>query len=214
MSETNQRMDQAADHPVRHIVFDIGKVLIHYDPNIPYSRLIPDQAEREAFFETVCTHEWNLEQDRGRGWEEAEALLIADHPDKEELIRAFRTHWHEMVSHSYDDSVDIMLDLIQQGRDVTMLTNFAADTFKQAREIFPFLKVPRGVTVSGEIGMIKPDREIYDTHVKSFDLDPAACLFIDDSQKNVDGAIAAGWQAVHFTGAEKLRQDLSRLASL
>lgn len=214
MSETNQRADQTADHPVRHIVFDIGKVLIHYDPNIPYSRLIPDQAEREAFFETVCTHEWNLEQDRGRGWDEAEALLIADHPDKEALIRAFRTHWHEMVSHSYDDSVDIMLDLIQQGRDVTMLTNFAADTFKQAREIFPFLKVPRGVTVSGEIGMIKPDREIYDTHVKSFDLDPAACLFIDDSQKNVDGAIAAGWQAVHFTGAAKLREDLGRLASL
>ena len=112
MSESNKPVGQ----PVRHIVFDIGKVLIHYDPNIPYSRLIPDQAEREAFFDTVCTHEWNLEQDRGRSWDEAEALLIAEHPDKEELIRAFRTHWHEMVSHSYDDSVDIMLDLIQQGR--------------------------------------------------------------------------------------------------
>ncbi len=210
MSETNE----PADQPVRHIVFDIGKVLIHYDPNIPYSRLIPDEAERAAFFATVCTHEWNLEQDRGRGWEEAEALLIAEHPDKEELIRAFRLHWHEMVSHAYDGSVDIMLDLIQQGRDVTMLTNFAADTFKQAQEMFPFLKVPRGVTVSGEIGLIKPDREIYDTHVKSFDLDPKACLFIDDSEKNVEGAIAAGWQAVHFTGAAKLREGLAKLAGL
>lgn len=198
----------------QHVVFDIGKVLIHYDPNIPYSRLIPDEAERAAFFATVCTHEWNLEQDRGRGWEEAEALLIAEHPDKEELIRAFRLHWHEMVSHAYDGSVDIMLDLIQQGRDVTMLTNFAADTFKQAQEMFPFLKVPRGVTVSGEIGLIKPDREIYDTHARSFDLDPEACLFIDDSEKNVEGAIAAGWQAVHFTGAAKLREDLAKLAGL
>lgn len=210
MSESNKPVGQ----PVRHIVFDIGKVLIHYDPNIPYSRLIPDQAEREAFFDTVCTHEWNLEQDRGRSWADAEALLIAEHPDKEDLIRAFRAHWHEMVSHSYDDSVDIMLDLIQQGRDVTMLTNFAADTFKQAREMYPFLKVPRGVTVSGEIGLIKPDRQIYDMHVKSFDLEPAACLFIDDSEKNVEGAIAAGWQAVHFTGAEKLREVLARLAAL
>ena len=206
MSDTQQ--------PVRHIVFDIGKVLIHYDPNIPFSRLIPDEAERTAFFETVCTHEWNLEQDRGRSWEEAERLLIDQFPDKAKLIRAFRTKWHEMVSHSYDDSVDIMLDLIQQGRDVTMLTNFAADTFKQARDMFPFLKVPRGVTVSGEIGMIKPDREIYDIHAASFDLEPAACLFIDDSQKNVEGAIAAGWQAVHFTGAAKLREDLARLISL
>jgi len=210
MSETNP----PAGQPVRHIVFDIGKVLIHYDPNIPYSRLIPDEAERAAFFETVCTHEWNLEQDRGRGWSEAEALLIDQFPDKAELIRAFRLHWHEMVSHSYDDSVDIMLDLIQQGHDVTMLTNFAADTFSEAKEKFPFLKVPRGVTVSGEIGLIKPDRAIYDTHVASFDLDPAACLFIDDSEKNVEGAIAAGWQAVQFTDAQRLRADLARFISL
>jgi 2-haloacid dehalogenase len=193
---------------IRHVVFDIGKVLIHYDPHIPYSRLIPDEAERNAFFETVCTHEWNLEQDRGRSWEEAEAILIAEHPDKEPLIRAFRQHWHEMVSHSYGESVDIMLDLIQQGRDVTMLTNFASDTFRQAQEMFPFLKVPRGVTVSGDIGLIKPDRAIYETHVKSFDLDPAVSLFIDDSQKNVDGAIEAGWHSVLFTDAAKLREDM------
>ena len=210
MSETHQPVGQ----PVRHIVFDIGKVLIHYDPNIPFSRLIPDETERNAFFDNVCTHEWNLEQDRGRSWTDAEALLIDQFPDKAELIRAFRLHWPEMVSHAYDDSVDLMLDLIQQGRDVTMLTNFAADTFKQAREMYPFLKVPRGVTVSGEIGMIKPDQEIYDTHAKSFDLESAACLFIDDSEKNVEGAISAGWQAVHFTGAEKLREDLVRLAAL
>jgi len=209
MSET----DRPASPPVRHIVFDIGKVLIHYDPNIPFSRLIPDETERNEFFATVCTHEWNLEQDRGRSWAEAEALLMADFPDKADLIRAFRTHWHEMVSHAYVGSVDIMLDLIQQGRDVTMLTNFAADTFKEAREKFPFLKVPRGVTVSGEIGLIKPDRAIYETHAKSFDLEPAACLFIDDSQKNVDGAIAAGWQSVLFTDAETLRGDLARLVS-
>ncbi|WP_420408601.1 HAD family hydrolase [Hoeflea sp.] len=195
---------------IRHVVFDIGKVLIHYDPHIPYSRLIRDDAERNEFFETVCTHEWNLEQDRGRSWEEAEAVLIAEHPDKEPLIRAFRQHWHEMVSHSYDESVDIMLDLIQQGRDVTMLTNFASDTFRQAQEMFPFLKVPRGVTVSGDIGLIKPDRAIYETHVESFDLDPAASLFIDDSQKNVDAAIAAGWYSVLFTDPATLREDLSR----
>ena len=63
---------------IRHIVFDIGKVLIHYDPDLPFSRLIPDAAERRWFFENVCTHAWNIEQDRGRTWEEAEALLIAD----------------------------------------------------------------------------------------------------------------------------------------
>lgn len=68
--------------PIRHIVFDIGKVLIHYDPNLPFSRIIPDAAERAAFFATVCTHEWNLEQDRGRSWPEGEAVLVAQFPDR------------------------------------------------------------------------------------------------------------------------------------
>jgi len=93
---------------IRHIVFDIGKVLIHYDPDLPFSRLIPDPEERKWFFENVCTGEWNLEQDRGRTWEEAEALLIELHPAHEQNIRNFRRLWHEMVPHAYEDSVAIM----------------------------------------------------------------------------------------------------------
>ncbi len=196
---------------ISHIVFDIGKVLIHYDPNIPFSRLIPDEDERKWFFDNVCTHEWNLEQDRGRTWAEAEAQAIAAYPKHAENIRNFRRHWSAMVSHAYEDSVALMNGLIDAGHDVTMLTNFAADTFIEARQRFPFLHRPRGVTVSGEIHKIKPDREIYDHHAAAFGLDPAATLFIDDSQPNVDGAVAAGWQAVRFTGAKKLKSDLRTL---
>ncbi|MBZ9768390.1 MULTISPECIES: HAD family hydrolase [unclassified Mesorhizobium] len=193
---------------IRHIVFDIGKVLIHYDPDIPFSRLIPDAEERRWFFDNVCTSAWNIEQDRGRTWEEAEAALIAEHPAHAENIRNFRRHWHDMVPHAYDDSVALLEGLIDDGRDVTLLTNWASDTFREARARFPFLEKPRGITVSGDIGLIKPDRAIYDHHVASFGLDPAASLFIDDSQKNVDGAKAAGWQAVLFTDAETLKADL------
>ncbi|BCH34118.1 2-haloalkanoic acid dehalogenase [Mesorhizobium sp. L-8-10] len=195
---------------IRHIVFDIGRVLIHYDPDLPFSRLIPDPDERRWFFDNVCTHDWNVEQDRGRTWEEAESLLISDHPAHEENIRNFRRHWHEMVPHAYEDSVAVMLELIDAGHDVTMLTNFASDTFVEARQRFPFLDRPRGVTVSGEVRMIKPDRGIYDHHMASFDLDPAATIFIDDSQKNVDGARHAGWQAVLFQDAKTLEADLAR----
>ncbi len=193
---------------IRHIVFDIGKVLVHYDPDIPFSRIIPDAGERKWFFDNVCTSAWNIEQDRGRAWEEAEALLIADYPDHAENIRSFRRHWHEMVPHAYDDSVALMERLIRSGRDVTLLTNWAADTFVEARGRFPFLDRPRGVTVSGEVGMIKPDRAIYDHHAAAFGLEPAATLFIDDSQKNVDGARAAGWQALLFSDAARLESDL------
>ncbi|EPE99481.1 HAD family hydrolase [Rhizobium grahamii] len=195
--------------PIEHIVFDIGKVLIHYDPSIPFSRLIPDETERKWFFDNVCTHDWNVEQDRGRAWADAEALLIEVHPDREEHIRAFRKHWHEMVSHAYDDSVAIMEGLIDDGQDVTMLTNFASDTFREAQVRFPFLTKPRGVTVSGDVGLIKPDIAIYETHAKSFGLNPGATIFIDDSAPNVEGAKAAGWDAVLFTGADKLRADLA-----
>ena len=195
---------------IRHIVFDIGKVLIHYDPDLPFSRLIPDAEERRWFLENVCTNDWNIEQDRGRSWRDAEDLLIAAHPDYAENIRNFRRYWHEMVPHAYGDSVAIMERLIAAGHDVTMLTNFAADTFAEARTRYPFLQRPRGVTVSGEVGMIKPDRDIYDHHVATFGLDPSATIFIDDSPQNVDGAKAVGWQAVLFRDAKTLEEDLER----
>lgn len=193
---------------IRHIVFDIGKVLIHYDPNLPFSRIIPDATERKWFFDNICTHDWNIEQDRGRDWADAEALLIAQYPEREEHIRAFRKHWREMVPHAYDGTVELFTSLIDAGHDVTMLTNFAADTFKEAREMFPFLNTTRGITVSGEVGLIKPDVAIFNRHATDFGLDPAHTLFIDDSLPNVEGAKAAGWQAVQFTSADKLRDDL------
>ncbi len=196
---------------IRHIVYDIGKVLLHYDPDIPFKRLIPDPARRKWFFENVCTHDWNIEQDRGRPWAEAEEELIALYPDEVENIRGFRRNWPEMIPYHYADSAELMERLIDNGEDVTMLTNFAADTFAEVRERFPFLKKPRGVTVSGEVGIIKPDRAIFDRHAEAFGLDPAATLFIDDSMPNVEGARAAGWQAVQFTGVPKLKEDLRSL---
>ena len=199
---------------IRHIVFDIGKVLVHYDPDLPFSRIIPDPEERKWFFGNVCTADWNIEQDRGRTWEDAEAELIALYPDHAESIRSFRRHWHEMVPYHYEDSVALMERLIDAGHDVTLLTNWAADTFAEARKRFPFLEKPRGITVSGEIRAIKPDRAIYDHHATTFGIEPAAALFIDDSQKNVDGARAAGWQAVLFTDAATLENDLIRLGVL
>ncbi|MCR9138903.1 MAG: HAD family phosphatase [Alphaproteobacteria bacterium] len=195
--------------PIEHIVFDIGSVLLHYEPEIPYRRLLPDETERRWFFDHVCTHEWNIEQDRGRSWREAEDLLIAEYPDHETSIRAFRTHWHEMVPHAYEDTVHIMRTLIAQGRDITMLTNFAADTLHEASQRFSFLGEPRGVTVSADVGFLKPERAIYDIHVSSFGLAPAATLFIDDNAANVDGAKAAGWKAVRFIDPETLRTDLA-----
>ncbi|MCR9123681.1 MAG: HAD family phosphatase [Phyllobacteriaceae bacterium] len=195
---------------IRHVVFDVGNVLIHYDREAPFRHLIPDDEKRAWFLDNVTTVGWNIEQDRGRSWADAEAELIADHPQWEREIRAFRQNWREMVPHAYEDSVTILTELIEAGTDITFLTNFAADTFAEAQTMFPFLKSGRGVTVSGRAGLIKPDPAIYALHTATFELDSAATLFIDDSEKNVEAARAFGWHAVQFTSAEALREDLQR----
>jgi 2-haloacid dehalogenase len=195
---------------IRHIVFDVGKVLVHYDPHQAYRELIPDLDERTAFLTHVCSGAWNQEQDRGRTWAEAEAEALGRHPDKGELIRAYRQRWHLMVSHAYDDSVAILRALLARGHDVTLLTNFASDTFQEAQQRFPFLAETRGATVSGDIKVIKPDPAIYAHHTQAFGLTPSATLFFDDSPANVDGARGTGWKAEIFTGAEQLRADLAR----
>lgn len=197
--------------PVRHIVFDIGKVLIRYDPHRGLAEAIPDAAERAWFLQTVCTEAWNLEQDRGRPWPEAEALLIAQRPDQADRIRAFRANWTKMVHDRIPETVALMERFIGEGRDVTLLTNFAADTFEEARGLFPFLDRPRGTTVSGRIGLIKPDAAIYRHHVESFGLDPAATLFIDDNPANVEAAEAEGWRALRYIDHAALLADLRPL---
>lgn len=195
---------------IRHIVFDIGKVLVHYDPHLAFLELIPDEKDREAFLREVCSHDWNIEQDRGRSWEEAETEAIARHPDKEGLIRAFRQRHPKMISHAYDDTVEVLRALLKRGYDVTLLTNFASDTFRETRDRFPFLKETRGVTVSGEVGLIKPDPAIYAHHTEAFDLTPESTLFFDDTAANVEAARRAGWKAELFTSAEKMREDLEK----
>ena len=195
---------------IHHIVFDLGKVLLQWDPELPYRRLIPDEAARRHFLTTICNPDWNNEQDRGRTWRAAEDVLIAEYPEYEALIRAYREHWTEMMPGHLEDTLAVLEALLAQGRDVTALTNFAADTFEEARRMHPFLDRFRGVTVSGRIGMMKPDAAIFRHHQDAFGLDPAAILFFDDNPDNVAGARAVGWNAEQFTDAAKMRADLAR----
>ncbi|MGB8818967.1 MAG: HAD family phosphatase [Rhizobiaceae bacterium] len=197
---------------IKHVVFDIGKVLVRYDPEVPFRRLIPDDEARAHFFTHVCSPQWNIEQDRGRSWADAEALLIAEHPAQESNIRAFRTHWREMVASEISESVALLRRLITSGVDVTLLTNFASDTFREAQAMYPFLTQTRGVTVSGDVKVLKPDPEIYRIHTETFGLAPSATLFIDDSAANVKGAQEFGWQAVLFTSPAQLKADLNGFA--
>ena len=172
--------------------------------------MILDAAKRRWFLETVCTIDWNVEQDRGRTWKVAEDLLVKEFPEEESLIRSFRSHWHEMVADEVDGSVAIFETLIEKGYDITLLTNFSQETFPEAQEKFPFLKLGRGVTVSGDVKLIKPDEAIYKAHQDAFDLDPARTIFIDDSLPNVIAARAFGGKSEQFIDAAAWKADLAR----
>ena len=194
---------------IKHVVFDIGQVLLHWNAELIYTDLIPDPEERRHFLTHVCSSAWNLEQDRGRDWREAEDHLVAEYPQHEHLIRAFRPNWHRSIPHAIDGMPDVLNAVQKAGYDVTMLTNFNQETYAEAETLYPFLTSTRGVTVSGRVGLLKPDRAIYDHHVETFDIDPAVTLFIDDSAANVAGAQAAGWDALRFEDAVQLKMDLS-----
>ncbi len=193
---------------IKHVVFDVGQVLLNWDPEKSYEDLIPDADERRTFLQTVCTPQWNAEQDAGRSWREAEEILIARHPEKADLICAYRINWHKSIYSAREETVGLMQALIGRGVDVTLLTNFSAETWPEACAKYPFLTHPRGATVSGIVGMVKPDGGIYRHHSEIFGLDPAATFFTDDSAKNIDGARDFGWDAHHYLTDEGLRDAL------
>jgi 2-haloacid dehalogenase len=194
------------------VVFDIGNVLIHWDARRIYRGLLSTEAEIEDFLARVLPPEWNLEQDRGRLWAEAEAERIALFPEHEANIRAFRARWRESVPHAIEGTVAILARLKQAGTPLYAITNFAEDTFREAQEIYPFLADSFiDVVISGQEKLIKPDPAIYRVLLDRQGLAAEDCVFIDDSPKNVAAAAALGFHALHFTGPERLETELKAL---
>lgn len=190
-------------------VFDVGNVLIRWDPFRVYREMIPDEAERHWFLQNVCTAAWNLEQDRGRSWEEGVALLVASHPEWEAQIRAYDERWHEAVPGLIEDSVAVLEDLKARGDKIYAITNFSREKWAECLIRFPFLKSFDGVVVSAHERVIKPDPAIYQILFERYDLAPQDCIFIDDSAKNIETARALGMQAIHFVEPIDLRAALA-----
>jgi 2-haloacid dehalogenase len=195
---------------IRHIVFDVGKVLVNWERDRPYREIIPDEAERRRFLEEICSMEWHQTLDEGAGIDDAIAELSAKFPHEAERIRTYKSRWLDSIPSAIDGTVEILEALVAQGRDVTALTNFNQDLFRITREAYPFLDLFRGITVSGEQRLVKPDPAIFAHHAEAFGLEPAATLFFDDSPPNVATAEQAGWNAVLFTTPERMREDLGR----
>jgi len=194
------------------VVFDVGNVLIEWDPEHLYRDLIPDEAARNFFLSEICSMDWNLQQDLGRSWSDAVSSLSSEHPEHAELIAAYSSRWHDMVPGAIRGSVDILETLKKADVPLYAITNFSSEKFAEAQDRFPFLKTSfKDIIVSAEERLLKPDLRIYEALFARNTIAPSECVFIDDSEKNVAGARYAGMAALHFTGADKLRQDLREM---
>lgn len=192
-------------------VFDLGGVLVDWNPRHLFRRLFDDRAAMERFLSEICSPAWNERQDAGRPWREAVADLIARHPEHAAMISAYHQRWPEMLRGEIPGSVEVLKELKAQGLRLYALTNWSHETFPVARRRFAFLDWFDGIVVSGEEGLIKPDPTIFHRLLTRYDITPSRALYIDDSPRNVAAAAELGLHAVQFVDAHRLRQDLLAL---
>jgi 2-haloacid dehalogenase len=196
------------------VVFDLGGVLINWDPRNLYRQLFDDEEEMEHFLAEVTTSEWNAQQDAGRALSEAVEELAARHPDRRDLIAAYYDRWPEMLGGAIEGTVEILRELRERGVRTYALSNWSAETFPIARPMFPFLEWFDGIVISGEVRMVKPDARIFAHVLERFGLEPGEAVFVDDNAENVRAAQAAGFIGIVFENPGQLRRELGELQLL
>jgi 2-haloacid dehalogenase len=196
------------------VVFDLGGVLIDWDPRYLYRTLFDDEAAMEEFLATVTTQEWNRGQDAGRPWSEAVEELVEQHPDRRDLIEAYWRRWPETLGDAIEPTVTILDELRSTGMRLFALSNWSGETFPVARPRYPFLEWFDGIVISGDERVAKPDLRIFRILLDRYGLSARQALFIDDHAANVDAAAGLGFTAVRFVDAAGLRADLVRLGLL
>lgn len=191
----------------RALIFDIGGVVVDWNPRYLYDTLITDACERDHFLAEVCPSWWNVELDRGRPFESAVRERVQDHPEWAPYIRAYHQRWVEMLGGLIPGVEGLLLELHAAGAPLYAITNWSAETFPLTRQKFPVLEVfDNAVVVSGDVGLLKPDPRIYEFALERFGLDRKQCLFIDDNQNNVAVARRLGIRAQRFTDTTSLRE--------
>lgn len=195
---------------IKNIIFDLGGVLIDWNPEYVYLDVFDgDRVKMKWFFDNICTMDWNENQDAGYPLAKATEERIALFPEHEELIKMYYGRWEEMLGEQITPTVNILKQLVNnQSFKVVALTNWSAETWPVAIERFEFLQWFEGIIVSGTEKMRKPFKEIYDLTLNRFDLIAEESIFIDDNARNIAAANNLGLKGLHFTGADTLISQL------
>ncbi|WP_138991697.1 HAD family phosphatase [Larkinella sp. C7] len=193
---------------INTIVFDLGAVLIDWNPHYLYEKIFKED-EMHHFLATVCTPAWNEEQDGGRSLAEATRVLIAQFPEHEENIRVFYDRWPEMLRGEIPGTVALLKTIRDSGNyKLYALTNWSSETFPIALERFEFLSWFDGIVVSGDEKDRKPFPSFYRTLLNRYAIEPTEALFIDDNLRNIKAAEELGIHAIHFINPEQLKAAL------
>lgn len=195
---------------IKTIIFDLGGVLIDWNPEYVYlEEFKGDREKMQLFFDTICTHDWNENQDAGYPLDKATEERVRLFPDHEPLIRMFYGRWEEMLGESIEGTVAILKQLVDSKQyKVVALTNWSHETFPKALKKFDFLHWFDGILVSGEEKTRKPFPEIYQMTLDRFDITAETALFIDDNLRNVEAAKAMGIHTIHFLNPTRLKKQL------
>ncbi len=191
------------------VVFDLGGVLVDWDPRYLLRKVMPGrEAEMETLIADVLNHGWNLERDTGDSWADAIARAKVEHPQWADIFDVYTARWAETLGGSHEDSVAILHELKDRGIPLYALSNWSAEMFPHAEARYDWLGLFDGIVVSGRIGLIKPERPIFDYLLETYGLAAGDILFIDDHEPNIVAARSYGIHSHHFEGAADLRAEL------
>lgn len=194
---------------INTIIFDFGGVLIDWNPKYLYRKIFNNEGDVEYFLDTICTADWNEEQDGGRTTKEATELLTLEYPAQAEKIKAYYDRWEEMLGGVFEGTVEILKQLKDSGKfKLYGLTNWSAETFPVAKERYDFLGLFDGILVSGDEKCRKPFPEFYQLLLSRYNINAGNSVFIDDNKRNIIAAEKEGIQSIHFIDAEQLRKAL------
>lgn len=200
---------------IKAIVFDYGNVLVEWNPRYVYERFFPNDPEAmECFFREVDFMEWNAQQDKGRSFAEGVAELSKEFPQHAHLIQAYHDHWKDSIGEAHWGTVEIMKRLKQAGYPLYGLSNWSAETFPHIREQYDFFDLFDDMVISGEVGHVKPQPEIFHILLEKIGRPAQECLFIDDSPANIQQAQNIGFATIRFESSEQLAKALQDMKIL
>jgi 2-haloacid dehalogenase len=196
---------------IKAVVFDLGGVLIDWNPRHLYRKVFDNEEEMEWFLSEICTYDWNVQQDAGKLFSVATAELSAKHPHLSDKIALYYGRWEEMLGGAVEGTPEILSGLKSSGMPLYALTNWSHEAFPAAYQRYEFMKHFDGIVVSGFEKLLKPDHAIYRLLMDRYNINPAEAVYIDDNRQNADAAAELGFHAIHFVSSDQLRKELKSL---